>query len=188
MPPRRTSPTEEAYLSQLCVQWKSQAPRRPEKASKTSNKRKRDVVERKTSDQDGNNILSRVHQITTLHTLTAKQQRTIRTHLGKKYKQFIPSELPPPQKRCRPVCLFVNYLGTRRPSMTPSTATDYSPLTSAANTVSDDMSNSKSSEMTDLDEKNLDKLFPACDIPMPYPMEEVPSADDILSSQLYYEE
>jgi hypothetical protein len=34
--------------------------------------------------------------------------------LKQRYKKFIPQSLPPPRKRAGPLCLFINYLGTRR--------------------------------------------------------------------------
>jgi hypothetical protein len=171
MPPQTPPlPSEEEYLSRMCDKWKSDPPAKrlhqgmKSEESSNTKRRKRDVV---AGDQDVD-ILSKVHQITTLHTLTAKQRNDLRIKLSKKYKKFIPGKLPPAQKRCRPVCLFVNYLGSRRPTNTNTTTTTESSLASAANTVSDDMS---LDPLTEFDRKNLDKLFPG-DIPMSFPDED----------------
>jgi hypothetical protein len=37
--------------------------------------------------------------------------------LMKKYPDFIPARLPKLKKRSRPVCMFVNYMGTRHPAV-----------------------------------------------------------------------
>ena len=59
-----------------------------------------------------------LHKLSNLSTLSPPEQVAALKRLTKKHKKSIPT-LAPYRRRSRPICMFVNYLGTRKPEPTP---------------------------------------------------------------------
>lgn len=60
-----------------------------------------------------NDRLDDLMKVTKTDLMTSRDKKAVVKKLSRKYKSYIPF-VPPRKQRSRPICMFVNYLGTRK--------------------------------------------------------------------------